>query len=380
MARTRFTLIARRLPVAVGSLLGLALVAAGLAAGLAAAPVQAQSPQPAAGDEACLTCHGRPDLSLTLPNGDRLSLYVDQSAMAQSVHTSVGIQCQSCHPTFTGYPHPANTYPSARELARAYYQTCEKCHAANYAQTQDTLHNVHAQLSAAGDLKTAVCTDCHGVHDIRSIENDRVRISATCGRCHAAIYADYQASVHGVALVQENNREVPVCTDCHGVHSIQDPRLAQFRAASPEMCAGCHANAALMSKYGLTADVYNLYTLSWHGVDVSVYKAKWPTIWHESAVCTDCHGVHNIRRTSDPASLVNPAHLLATCQRCHPDAGPNWTGTWTGHNRIDPARTPFLFYTQAFYNFFVWVVLWGSAIYVALQILRATVARIRRSL
>jgi predicted CXXCH cytochrome family protein len=356
-------------------LLGLCLAA------LWAAPVaRAQSPEPAKADQECLTCHGQADLSMTLPNGEKLSLYVAPEALGRSIHTSVGISCQSCHPTLSGYPHPANQYASARELSRAYYAACQSCHADNYEKTRDTLHNVHAQLSAGGELKTAVCTDCHGVHDIRKIANDRGRISQTCGKCHTAIFADYQASIHGAALLQEDNRDVPVCTDCHGVHSIQDPRLAQFRTVSPEMCAGCHANAQLMGKYGLTADVYNLYNLSWHGVDVTVYKANWPTIWHESAVCTDCHGVHNIRKTSDPASTVNPANLLATCQRCHTDAGPNWTGSWTGHNRVSLTRTPFIFYTQAFYDVFIRLVLWVCVVYVGLQIIRAVAARARRSL
>ncbi len=351
------------------------------AAGLWATQVaQAQSPQLPANDDECLSCHSQPDLSMTLQNGDKLSLYISADALAQSVHTTVGIGCQSCHPTLSGYPHPPVQYASARELSRVFYTSCQECHQANYDQTRDTLHNVHAQLNAAGDLKTAVCTDCHGVHDIRPSQNDRVRISKTCGKCHTDIFNQDQASVHGTALLQENNHDVPTCTDCHGVHSIPDPRLAQFRTASPEMCAGCHSNAQLMSKYGLTADVYSLYTLSWHGVDVTVYEANWPTIWHESAVCTDCHGVHNILKTSDPASTVNPANLLATCRRCHPTAGPNWTGSWTGHNRVSITRTPFIFYTQAFYDVFIRVVLIVCAVYVGLQFIRATVNRVRRSL
>lgn len=350
-----------------------------LVALLSASSARAQSPAPAS-DQDCLACHGRPGLSKVMPNGDVLSLYISPDALNQSVHTPLGIGCQSCHPDIASYPHPAISYTSARELSLAYYQTCQKCHPANFAQTQDALHNIHAQISAGGNPTTPVCTDCHGAHDTQKIENDRVRISETCGRCHAQEFAQYKDSVHGVALLQENNHDVPVCTDCHGVHSIPDPRLAQFRTASPEMCAGCHANAQLMSKYGLSADVYDLYTLSWHGVDVTVYQARWPTIRHESAVCTDCHGVHNIRKASDPASTVNPANLLATCQGCHPQAGPNWTGAWTGHNRISQTRTPFLFYTETFYNYFVWLVLWGSVIYVGLQIVRATVGRFRRSL
>jgi hypothetical protein len=115
-------------------------------------------------------------------------------------------------------------------------------------------------------------------------------------------------------------------------------------------------------------------------VDISIYRAMWPTFWHTSAVCTDCHGVHDILPASDPASTVNPDHLLATCQKCHPTAGPNWTSAWVGHNRIDQTKTPFLFYTEQFYASFVPAVLWLSVIYVGLQIIHAIVDRVRRSL
>jgi hypothetical protein len=135
-----------------------------------------------------------------------------------------------------------------------------------------------------------------------------------------------------------------------------------------------------MGKYDLPSNVYSLYTLSWHGVDVSVYKARWPTIWHDSAICSDCHGIHNIRKTEDPASTVSSQNLLSTCQKCHPGVGPNWTDAWTGHHEVSLERTPFVFYTQAFYSSFAPFILWVSILYVVLQILRTTVDRVRRSL
>ena len=63
-----------------------------------------------------------------------------------------------------------------------------------------------------------------------------------------------------------------------------------------------------------------------------------------------------------------------------PRCGDHWTGAWTGHNQVSLDRTPFVFYTQAFYASLTPVVLWVSIGYVILQILRATVARVRRSL
>ena len=327
----------------------------------------------------CLSCHSDPNRAgeITLQSGEKLSLLISPDKLATSVHSPIGIECEACHTQITTYPHPKQEFTSLRELSRSYYQACKKCHSANYEKAQDS---IHAQVAAEGKTEAPICTDCHGAHDVRPPDQPRTHISETCSQCHSKIVDQYKQSVHGAALVAEDNPDVPVCTDCHGVHNIQDPRTQAFRIQTPEMCAGCHANTALMSKYNLPANVYDIYKLSWHGVDVSVYKARWPTIWHDSAVCTDCHGVHDIRKTTDPTSSVNLKNLLVTCQKCHPGAGPNWIGAWTGHNEVSFDRTPFVFYVQSFYDSFMPVVLWLSVIYVGLQIIRNTIERARRNL
>jgi len=328
-------------------------------------------------DEYCLSCHTEKDLSFTLPSGETLSLYVDPEIHGESVHTDAGIECHACHTNITSYPHPELQYTSVRELSRNYYLACRQCHSINYEKTLDSMHT---QIAEAGNLDAPVCTDCHSAHYVQEPDNPRALISDTCGQCHAEINETYIRSVHGGALIKDDNPDVPVCTDCHGVHDIHDPRTAQFHVATPELCADCHSNEEMMNKYGLSSDVYDIYDLSWHGVDVSVYKARWPTIWHDSAVCTDCHGIHNILSTHDPESMVNPENLLGTCQQCHDDIGPNWTAAWTGHHEISLERTPYLFYVNHFYKTFTYLVLGLSVVYVVLQIIRNTVNRARRSM
>jgi predicted CXXCH cytochrome family protein len=328
-------------------------------------------------EEYCLNCHSNPDLSMTLPSGEVLSLYISSDELQNSVHSPLGIECEACHTNITTYPHPAINYQSRRELSRSYYQACQKCHPDNYTKTQDSMH---AQAAAAGNLNAPICTDCHGSHYVHPPDQPRTLIPSTCGNCHTQEYAVYQSSVHGNALEQESNPDVPVCITCHGVHNIQDPRTQQFRVDEPDLCAGCHANQEMMAKYGLSADVYSLYSLSWHGVDVSVYQARWPTIQHNTAICTDCHGIHNIFKPDDPNSTVNPKNLLVTCQKCHPGVGPNWTGAWTGHYKVSLQRTPFLFYVELFYSGFTPFILGICGLYVLLQLIRLTVDRARRSL
>lgn len=77
--------------------------------------------------------------------------------------------------------------------------------------------------------------------------------------------------------------------------------------------------------------------------------------------------------------MVHPDNLLETCQKCHPGVSANWTDAWTGHNEISFERTPWLFYIDIFYKTFTPVMLWIAGIYVFLQILRATIERVRRS-
>ena len=268
-------------------------------------------------------------------------------------------------------------YKNLRELSRNYYETCEKCHSANYAKTQDSMH---AQAAVEGNLDAPICTDCHGHHDTQAPDEPRSLISETCSQCHTDIVETYKQSVHGAALLNEENPDVPVCTDCHGVHNIQDARTDLFRVQSPELCAKCHADEELMDKYDLSSDVYSIYKRSWHGVDISVYKARWGAVWHDSAVCTDCHGTHDMLKTGDPASKVNPKNLLETCRQCHPSAGPNWIDAWTGHNEVSLERTPILYYVDKFYTSFTPFVLWACIAYVVLQIIRSIVDRVRSTL
>ncbi len=148
-----------------------------------------------------------------------------------------------------------------------------------------------------------------------------------------------------------------------------------FRAAG---CANCHTDEKLMGKYQISTKVYSTYEEDFHGTTVQFYKTKWPTIWCYKAVCTDCHGIHEIRKTIDPTSSVYPGNLLKTCQKCHPDAPPNFTSAWTGHYQPSLDSVPLVYYVQLFYqSFFIPVVIGGMAVYVLLDFMRTMIDRRR---
>ncbi len=81
-------------------------------------------------------------------------------------------------------------------------------------------------------LNAAVCTDCHGSHDLHRSTNTASKlywksVPNTCGRCHENVERTYLQSIHGKALT-EGVRDTPVCTDCHGEHSHRGGQVAHL--------------------------------------------------------------------------------------------------------------------------------------------------------
>jgi hypothetical protein len=81
-----------------------------------------------------------------------------------------------------------------------------------------------------------------------------------------------------------------------------------------------------MGQYDISTDVFNTYVADFHGTTVTLFDHQGfededPLFRTNMAVCSDCHGVHNIMATDDPhAGIAIKENLLITCQECHPDA------------------------------------------------------------
>jgi predicted CXXCH cytochrome family protein len=215
-----------------------------------------------------------------------------------------------------------------------------------------TLDSVHQQAQEPGNQEAAVCTDCHGSHDVTDPAEPRTRIPQTCERCHSLIYEQYASSVHGEALIGEGNPDVPTCIDCHGVHNVSGPSNTAFRLFSPELCARCHADEELMSKYGISTNVFNSYVSDFHGTTV-IFDQQYPDQEFNAPVCIDCHGVHNMHNVDTAESQVMKENLLNTCQQCHPSATSNFTDAWLSHYEPDPQHYPLVYYVDLFYKIFI---------------------------
>ena len=276
----------------------------------------------------CTTCHA--DEQKMFDNG------VHGKALAAG--NAKAANCESCH----GNIHeilPASD-PKSRSAKVNIPKMCGQCH----AQAMPGMagkpalayqESVHGKLVAAGNDKAAVCSDCHGSHDIRRAGDItspvfRANVPMTCAKCHTGEQAQFAKSIHGKSLAA-GNTHAPVCTDCHGVHTIKavNDKLSSVspRNQGDVACAQCHNNVKMTQEFGIPGGRTDSYNASYHGMANAVGSQS-------TASCSSCHGTHNILPSSDPNSTINPANLVKTCGQCHPGANANFA---KGQIHLDPA-------------------------------------------
>jgi predicted CXXCH cytochrome family protein len=357
--------------------IGAALLAASIL-GATAGTVQAAPPEQGGVDgesvnELCLRCHGNPDLQTHFANGDVLPLYVDSEVYDASVHGRADVQCTGCHTEITGFPHPPLAAANRRDYQLTRYKTCRGCHPQQYELTLDSMH---AEALAAGNWDAAICTDCHGAHNVHDPAVPRERISFTCAQCHAAIFDQYSHSVHGSALIT-GNQDVPTCVDCHGVHNIHDPTTVQARLRSPRICGDCHGDAQLMEKYGISTHVFETYLADFHGSTVEIIEQVSPDQAPNEAVCYDCHGIHDIQPVDQGNVADMKERVVEMCRKCHPDATTNFPAAWLHHYEPGPDRYVGVWLVKWFYRLLIPSLVGFFAAFVLLDAGRRTWGRWR---
>ena len=326
----------------------------------------------------CLACHG--DSSLTTErNGKTVNLYVNPDSFKTSIHGGM-FSCVECHTDVHASPHentPAKitcaTCHADQQAAydRSYHAkaikagdgkaaTCTDCHGSphellpasdpksrvshvNIPATCGSCHgqkfvmaasghssqlvvsyqeSVHGRAVAAGSDKAAVCTDCHGSHEILQASDNKspifkFNVPETCAKCHKPVQQEFIQSIHGQAA-SRGNWQAPVCTDCHGIHSIKSHSDPTSSVSAQNLalvtCARCHEGVRLSQDFGVEGRRTTTYLASYHGLASKLGSQI-------VANCASCHGVHNILPSSDPRSTINKANLVKTCDQCHPGAG-----------------------------------------------------------
>ncbi len=320
----------------------------------------------------CMSCHGF-SLSTTFRNGEQLSVTIDKSVLEGSVHAK--LSCSDCHYGFSSEEHPRRIFRTKREYSLASSESCRRCHFDKYTKT---LESVHYAVLSQGNQKAPVCTDCHGAHSVALGNRERSLTTRRCQGCHPAVYEIYAKSVHGRALFDEHNQDVPVCIDCHKAHNILYPNTLDYRENIPALCSGCHADRTIMGKYGLSTDVVKTYLTDFHGVTLSLYRKQREAMDKPArpiAVCTDCHGTHNITSTRGIDAALVKANLLKRCQQCHKDAPKNFPDTWLSHYEPNLRSAPLAYLANLVYRIFIPILVIGLFLQILLHVWRYAVDR-----
>ncbi|MBI5376203.1 MAG: hypothetical protein HZA77_12255 [Candidatus Schekmanbacteria bacterium] len=268
----------------------------------------------------CFVCHGKVGFANPLKTGKVISLYINFKEFSETVHGKK--LCTDCHTDVKQIPH-RNVIGKVN--------CANQCHfLGNPSGAPETVkyieykNSIHGKALFAGNQSAPQCQDCHGKHnifkpsDLRSADA-RENIPKTCGKCHLQEYVDFNTSIHGTQF-KAGNKDVPVCTSCHGEHNIfkpEDARSTVSAAHITKTCSACHDKVQIMEKYGIPTEQVATYDESFHGIAVEFGVKK-------AANCSSCHGYHDIRASEDPGSSININNIPKTCGKCHPGANVNF--------------------------------------------------------
>ena len=278
----------------------------------------------------CLDCHS----SLPEPLGVSIETY------SQNVHGQKGLTCAACHGGDASNDDPekamSRTAGWKGKIERKQIpELCASCHSdaermkkynpgLRVDQFQQYKTSVHGIKWAKGDAKVAVCTDCHGVHDLRAPSDPRsnvhpTNIATTCSHCHADAeymkpygiktdqFANYEQSVHHDELVVRGDLSAPTCTTCHGNHGATPPGVANVT----NVCSNCHVFQAQL-------------------FETSPHKDAFAAMGFPG--CVTCHSNHAIKHPTD--EMIGTGEK-AVCIRCHTDGDAGFMQARAMHDQLE---------------------------------------------
>lgn len=214
-------------------------------------------------------------------------------------------------------------------------KTCLGCHApeadmAKAVNVEHFLASPHAKLD---------CTDCHTEFTAETPHTDAMfKSKAACQNCHDEPASAYVESVH--ARKDKIAGDHPTCVTCHGggdPHGVHI-RGQWTREQKAKVCSECHANTELMARYGPNIDAVSSYNHSFHGKALLRFNNL------KTAICSDCHGMHEVREPTDPKSPTHANNAAKTCAQsgCHPGATMHFAMSGANHIELKIHESPFL--------------------------------------
>lgn len=338
----------------------------------------------------CFECHAIEDFTTFNDAEEEISLYVNESVFAESVHGI--LSCIDCHIDLDGTDDSGHDIPLMPV-------DCALCHD---DVTEEYATSIHGKLLETGDSAAPQCYSCHGKHDIYSAADERSTVNKfnlmyTCAQCHdnkelldrrtfakPEAVPQFYESVHAKALIRDGLIVAPSCNACHGVHDIKvsaDPTSPIYHKNVYKTCGTCHTKVEGVYRHSIhgqlveqddergpvCTDCHQSHNII--SPDLLAFKQHSDQIcgqchedkldrYHETfhgkamalgatnvAACYDCHGYHNVAASDDSTSLIHPKNIVSTCQTCHENANEGFASFITHANYFDRQDYPQLYYT-----------------------------------
>ncbi len=277
----------------------------------------------------CLKCHQK-DISI--------------HQYEQSVHKD--LTCTACHLRDETLPLRQNSKKKSKQISERKSEQkikeeclvpfqkmdCSRCHAQEAKEYSTSVHN--------SERLPISCEKCHaGIHTLTSHKSDKLAMAKQCRECHSQQESYFQSS-HQKGL-EKGNLDSATCTDCHGLHSIAKvDNDAKGRLFHTSACLKCHEDKVMMGKSKLTTVSGVTYFNSFHGKNVQLgYPEK-------VAGCSDCHNSHLVLKSEEVASSIHPSNLVQTCQQCHGGATASFVKYIPHAEDQNKEKFPVLYWTR----------------------------------
>jgi len=289
------------------------------------------------GTNGCYACH----VSIDDRQAELSTIWLE------SVHGQAGVGCASCH----GGDPRSDEVTVAMSVAAGYIGIptradtvgiCGGCHAdvqrmrsSNLPTDQYAKYytSVHGQkLAEEGDTRVAICADCHGTHGVKKASDPTadvypLNVPQLCASCHSDAekmepygiptnqFAIYQKSVHGEALLGNQDTRAPTCASCHGSHAAKPPNSTEV----VEVCGRCHTATQALYEQSKHSRLEAVAPRCWtcHGThDVSNPSTE--LFFHRELPeyeCTTCHDLANRKLRLQATQFENPDDRR--CDTCH---------------------------------------------------------------
>lgn len=122
------------------------------------------------------------------------------------------------------------------------------------------------------------------------------------------------------ALDTSQTQSEDLCMSCHGKEDCEvdvDPKSLDQSAHKALLCSDCHLYVHKETP-NLKLDMNN-ECVSCHASDLEDSIHSDSLSGGIGALCTDCHGIHNIKPVDSPDSSVYKLNVDDTCIKCHQD-------------------------------------------------------------